>query len=89
MVLDNLGTLTKMIVAMVILLAVGFLIVAQVITQIETTESVDCSNASQATAACNGTRTLQTAMAGIPGWVPLIVIASIGIVLLALTKGLK
>lgn len=80
MVLDNLGTLTKALVALVVLMAVGFLIVANVASN--TSVAAD-GNASAAVS------TLQTAMAGIPGWVPLIVIATIGIVLLALTKGLK
>jgi len=80
MVLDNLGTLTKALVALVVLMAVGFLIVANVASNASVAAD---GNASAAVS------TLQTAMAGIPGWVPLIVIATIGIVLLALTKGLR
>ena len=68
-----------------IILTVTFLIMSQGKTQISSIEgftnfSQDCVNST----ACNATETLQGAVSDIPGWVPLIVIAVIGSILLGL-----
>jgi len=71
-----------------IVMVVTFLIMSQARTQIGTTEGVNCNtfNSTEAftSASCNATATLQAAVATIPGWVPLIVIASVGAALLGL-----
>jgi len=76
--------------AIVIIIAVTFLIIANVLTQIATTEGIaDVTNASQRTLAYNATLELQAATATIPGWVPLIVITIIGGLILLLVKVFK
>lgn len=73
--------------AIVIIIAVTFLIIANVLTQIATTEGIiDPTNAAQRTIAYNATLELQAATATIPGWVPLIVITVIGALILLLVK---
>ena len=72
--------------AIVIIVAVTFLIIANVLTQIATTEGINATNAAQRTIAYNATMQLQAATATIPGWIPLVVIAVIGGLILMLVK---
>ena len=74
-VFDQLGALGVGIASLVITLVVVFLILSQ--TGANTTAAADAN----ATAAVN---TLTSAAEGIPGWVPLIVIATIGAILLSM-----
>lgn len=66
-----------------ITLVVTFLIISQGQEQIIDTENL-VSEANQTSYALNATLTLASAVDDIPGWVPLIVIAGIGAVLLGL-----
>ena len=85
--MQNLGALGIGIVSLAVVLVVGFLILAQAESQIDTIEghngSIDpiyCATS----VACNASGELTDAIATIPGWVPLIVIAVIGSLLLGL-----
>lgn len=82
-VMDQLGSLAVGIATLAITLVVTFLIISQGQTQIVEIEGLD--NTSNLTStALNATNTLANAVDDIPGWVPLIVIALIGAVLLGL-----
>lgn len=67
-----------------ITLVVTFLIISQGRDQEVSINSIDESNTSTWTIGYNATNTLASAVDDIPGWVPLIVIAVIGAVLLGL-----
>lgn len=70
---------------LVIIMAVVFLVLSQTRAQIIEVDNItNLTNTSSFTTAFNATNTLTDAAADIPGWVPLIVIASIGLVLLGL-----
>ena len=88
MVFDEMGMLGKGIAVLAIVLVVGFLIMTQVKSQIGTIESITVTNATQcaASTSCTAVGTLQTALATVPGWVPIIVIVAIGGLILRLTK---
>ena len=83
-VFDQLAGLGIGIAALVITLVVIFLIISQSQTQLKTIESRPNMVAANGTTGYNATVTLQAAVATIPGWVPLIVIAVIGSILLGL-----
>ena len=76
-VLDQLGGLIQALGFLAILMAVIFLIVAQIAANADVAAD---SNASAAIA------TTQSAMSDIPGWLPIVVIAVIGGVLLTLIQ---
>jgi len=86
-VFAQLGQLATGIAVLAVILTVTFLIMSQGKAQIATLE---CDNVTDASgiASCgegyNATTVLQGAVDDIPGWVPLIVIASIGAILLGL-----
>ena len=90
-VMDQLGALAVGIAGLAIALVVTFLIMSQAKTQIGTIEGITVTNATQcaASTSCAATGTLQTAVAGIPGWVPLIVIAVVGALLIGLVSYFK
>ena len=91
-VLAELSGLAVGIATLAIVLVVAFMIMSQGKDQIGDIEGLAMDpttgkmNATQCyfSAACNSTATLQNATSTIPGWVPLIVIAMIGAVLLGL-----
>jgi hypothetical protein len=85
-VFAQLGALAVGVAALCIALVVGFLIMAQGKTQIGTIAGIDVTNATQCAAntACAATGTLQSAAATIPNWVPLVIIAVIGALLIGL-----
>lgn len=89
--LEMFGKLGIAVVGLAIILAVGFLIVAQVRTQIGTAEGIDMTNASQraTSVALNGTQTMAVALDGIPGWIPIVIIVVIGATLISLVKLFK
>ncbi len=86
-VLSSLGNLGIGIASFTILIAVIFLVIAQTKEQIATVDTnMNANNETECdkSTACNATRELQNATADIPGWVPLIVIVSIGGLILGL-----
>jgi len=85
-VMSGINALMTGLAAIVIIIAVTFLIIANVLTQIATTEGINVTNTATRTVAYNATLQLQAATATIPGWVPLIVIATIGGLILLLVR---
>lgn len=85
-VFQQLGSLATGVAVLAIVLVVTFLIMVQGRQQAATVEGLDYSIASNCSSSitCNATNTLTNAVATIPGWVPLIIIASIGAVILGL-----
>jgi len=69
-----------------ILLAVVFLIVATLKAEVVDIGGVNVSDTSTFTSAYNSTVETQEAMGDIPGWLPIIVIAVIGGILLTLIQ---
>lgn len=95
-VFAKMGGLVVGIAVLAIVLTVTFLIIAEGTSSIGDIEGVVCTGNSSTVAggggtsiACNATHTMQTAVATIPGWVPLIVIAVIGSILLGLVAMFK
>ena len=77
-----LATLQAMIgplIGVALVLAIGFLIMAEVATQAEEIEGVESYSA-------NATDDVQNAISDIPGWLPIVVVAVIGIALLGLVQ---
>lgn len=89
--LGELGKLGIGIAALAIALTVAFLIMSQGKTQIGTLEGFDATNSTlcKTSLACNSTTSLQTAVDDIPGWVPIIIVAVIGGILLGLVRYFK
>ena len=87
-VFGQLASLATGVATLAIVLVVAFLVMSQGKTQIGTIEGIDTANATecQTSNACNATSTLQSAVDDIPGWVPLIIIAVIGSILLGLVS---
>ena len=84
-VFDQLGALGVGVATLVIVLAVTFLILAQTGSQAAVLGGYASDNLSGCvTQACNSTKTLTTATATIPGWVPLIILVAIGGLILSL-----
>lgn len=84
-VLNGLGAVGIGIASFTILMAVIFLVVAQVQTQVRSIQAADLLG-TNSTIADNATKTLQTAVADIPGWIPLIVIVAIGGLILGMVS---
>lgn len=86
-IMNNLSGLALALVGFAVVLTVGFLIVAEVQSQIAETQGItDTTNVSQLTVAYNASAETQLAMSDIPGWLGIIVIATIGAALLGLVK---
>ena len=83
---NNLAGLAVGIAALTVTLVITFLIISQGRTQGQSIEGLTYSNATQCaqSSVCNATNDLANAANDIPGWVPLIVIAVIGSILLGL-----
>lgn len=79
-----LGSLAVGIATLAITLVVTFLIISQGRAQEVTINNIDVANTTTWTHGYNATNTLASAVDDVPGWVPLIVIAVIGSVLLGL-----
>ena len=91
--IQQLTSLVAPLVAIAIVLAIGFLIFAEVRTQAldaaaagGVTSGCDASSNINCTSAVNGTDAVVTAMADIPGWLPIIVIVIIGSILISLVS---
>ena len=82
-VIENLGQMITGLVAIALVLTVGFLIFAEVGSQAATKDGSASLSACNSYA-CNGTKTVTSAMADIPGWLPIIVITIIGALLIGL-----
>ena len=82
-VFDNLSGLAVGIATFAIIIIVAILVMANVKTQAQTVSGIGC-NATSGDLACNSTSTLQNATAGIPGWIPLVVIVAIGATILGM-----
>ena len=83
--MQQLSTLAVGVATLAIVLTVTFLIMAEggdEAADIAGASNYDTCNSS----ACNGTKELQSAVDDIPGWVPLIIIAMVGAILLGLVK---
>lgn len=83
-VMSQLGALGVGVATLVIILAVTFLVMAQVGTQSALQDSTSSAFSNCNTSACNATRTLTNAAATIPAWVPLIILVAIGGLILSL-----
>lgn len=85
-VFSALSGLAVGIATLAVVLVVAFLVMSQGKEQIASIEGLPNTNTTncETSLACNATTTLQSAVDDIPGWVPLIVIASIGAILLGL-----
>ncbi len=83
-----LSAIVTALVAVAIVLAVGFLIMSETASQIQSSDGVNstCQNTdgTYTSYACNGTQDTIAAIADIPGWLPIIVITMIGALLLGL-----
>ena len=82
-VIEQLTGLIVPLVAIGIILAVGFLIMAEAQSQAAEVEGITCDGTTGGYA-CNGTRATINAIADIPGWLPIIVITVIGALLIGL-----
>ena len=89
MVFADMGNLAKGALVCLLALVVGFLVAAQVQSQIATTQGIaDVTNESQWTTAYSATVTTTNAVATIPGWIPLIILVGIASLILMLVKQL-
>ena len=80
-VIEQLSSLIIPLVAIGIVLVIGFLIMAEVKTQVE---AQPCTKSDCNTTAINATNDVINAIADIPGWLPIIVITVIGALLIGL-----
>jgi len=86
----QLAGLATGIATLAIVLTVAFLVMSQGKEQIRSVEGLNSSQAAcEESLACNATAAMQSATETIPGWVPLVVIASIGAILLGLVAMFK
>jgi len=87
-VFEQLGGLATGVASLAIVLVVAFLIMAQGKTQTGQIEGFNPANATQCqtSVACNATNPLQLAVDNIPGWIPLVIVAVIGSILLGLVS---
>lgn len=90
---DQLVSLVISIAVIAIVLTVAFLIMSEGKNQIGDIESLDAdgdgtinSTECQQSMACNSTATMQAATDDIPGWIPIIVIVTIGAVILGMIR---
>lgn len=87
-VIGQLQALIGPLVGIGIVLALGFLIIAQAKTQVASIEGLNASGYSAThpggTAAWNATEKIQSSMDDIPGWLPIIIVTVIGALLLGL-----
>jgi len=83
-VFSQLANLGIGIASLIIIFAVVFLLLAQTRAQIVEIDGVNESNSSTFSVGYNATQTLTDAAASVPGWIPLVVIAVIGSILISL-----
>ena len=87
-VFSQLSQLAVGVATLAIVLTVAFLVMSEGKDQAGEIENLDFNNATEChqSITCNATETLQNATGDIPGWVPLVIIASIGAILLGLVS---
>ncbi len=83
-----LGALGIGLATIAIVLIVAFIIISQGKDQILEAEGFLVNNASNCiqSVGCNATSSINTALDDIPGWLPLIIIASIGVILIGIIR---
>ena len=84
MVMDNLGKIVIALVSVGLILVIGFLVMAEVKTEVISVDSVNESDASTLSDTYNATTETISAIEDIPGWLPIIVITMIGAILIGL-----
>ena len=86
--IEGLQSLIVPLIGIGIVLAVGFLIIAEAQDQLKTIQGLTSAGNSvthpNGTSAWNATEDIQNAISDIPGWLPIIVITVIGAILLGL-----
>jgi hypothetical protein len=87
-VFSQLGSLATGVATLAIVLTVAFLVMSEGKDQAAEIEGLDFTNTTEChqSITCNATEELQNATGDIPGWVPLVIIASIGAILLGLVS---
>ena len=89
-IIENLMGLVIPLIGIAVVLAVGFLIMAEAKTQLADIQGLDATGGNAAnldgTAAWNATGVTQGALSDIPGWLPIIVITIIGALLIGLVS---
>jgi len=86
---DALQPLILALIVIGIVLVVGFLIFAQVQDQVVSIDSVDETNTSTYSYGYNASTSVQSAMEDVPGWLPIIVVVTIGALLIGLVSFLR
>lgn len=91
--MQGLASLATGIAAFAIVVVVTFLILAEGTDQVGSIEGISCtgnystdSGGGGTSKACNATHAMQSAVDDLPDWVPLIVVAAIGAILLAMVR---
>jgi hypothetical protein len=87
-VFNQLGQLATGVATLAIVLVVAFLVMSEGKEQAGEIEGLNFDNTTEChqSITCNATEELQNATGDIPGWVPLVIIASIGAILLGLVS---
>jgi hypothetical protein len=80
---DQIVSLGLGIATLAIVLIVTFIVIAQGQTQIETATGFDCNTSNSASIACNATNEINSSVAQIPGWLPIVVIVGMGVAVLS------
>ena len=90
-IFNQIGALGIGVVSLAIVLVVALLIQAQVRTNMGTVSGIDVTNSTQCAAdeGCAAMTTLQSATQSLPGWIPLVIIAVMGSILLGLVMLFK
>lgn len=82
-----LATLQALLVGLAVIamvLAICFVMLAKTRSQIVSIDGVDETNASTFSVGYNATQTITEAVADVPGWIPLVVIAIVGVAVLGI-----
>jgi len=87
--LSNIESIITALVVVGLVLVVGFLIMAEVQDQIVSTDSINETDTASFSSGYNASMDIQTALEGIPSWLPIIVIVVIGTLLIGLVSFLK
>ena len=91
--IEDLQKLVTPLVIIAIVLSVGFLIMAEGKSQIIESQGLAANGTSathpSGTLAMNGTNTTVSAMADVPGWLPIFIIVAIGAILIGLVSKFK
>ena len=86
--MSQLGSFAVGLASLVVVMMVIFIVLAQGQSQIESIEGKEMVN-ENATLEYNATHELSSAVADVPGWIPLVVIVSIGTILIGMVSLFK